>query len=297
MDSLIAQAEPKDQEEISIAVDTESPTVSAEKPSPPNVFTFESSGLRTLLVKLIESAIPIAIVSGGAYYVGYIYYGAYFGVFSSVSAFPPLTAQEYFLKFTDMVTSSYVFQILMIVIPGAYVLFQSPSSKRLAMIANAPLFLVLFVIIVLHTALLNSGLFSWSTLLTVMMYLGPITMLIFLTVNKQTPISAWRSANLQSRTYWTIWAVFLFLFLGRSIVTAKAEHDARRFLEGQESGQYLTIFDMRSDRPDIEEKTFRVVLHRDGNYYVVPADANHEQSIVLVVIPDTEIISISTEKI
>ena len=110
----------------------------------------------------------------------------------------------------------------------------------------------------------------------------------------KTPITAWRTASGTARVYWTAYALFAVLTLGTSLVEAKATTDMQKLLNGRESPSFYTVFDLRSDRPGIDGHLFRVVLHRDGNYYAVPAMSEAANGEVLVVIPETDVISAIT---
>jgi len=110
---------------------------------------------------------------------------------------------------------------------------------------------------------------------------------------------------IRSRMESALFDRFYFIFLAFLIVVFTAEffagglgrHDARQFMKGEGAGPYLTSFDVRGDRPDLEGKTFRVVIQRNGDYYVVPSDQGDIELATLVVIPKSEILSQTTEAV
>lgn len=104
-------------------------------------------------------------------------------------------------------------------------------------------------------------------------------------------------SQLSARLYFAFVAFLIIVFTAEFFAGSLGRHDARQFMEGHGAGSYLTIFDVRGDRPDLEGKTFRVVIQREGDYYVVPSDQTDIERATLVVIPKSEIISQTTEAV
>jgi hypothetical protein len=104
-------------------------------------------------------------------------------------------------------------------------------------------------------------------------------------------------SGLSDRLYFTFVAFILIVLTAEFFAGSLGKRDAREFMVGHGAGSYLTIFDVRGDRPHLEEETFRVVIQRDGNYYVVPSDQDDIENATLVVIPQAEIISQTTEAV
>lgn len=97
------------------------------------------------------------------------------------------------------------------------------------------------------------------------------------------------------RLYFAFVAFLIVVFAAEFFAGGLGRRDAHRFMEGQGAGSHLTIFDVRENRPDLEGRMFRVVIQRDGDYYVVPSDQGDIERATLVVIPESEIISQTTE--
>lgn len=104
-------------------------------------------------------------------------------------------------------------------------------------------------------------------------------------------------SGMSARLYFTFIALLFITFTAEFFAGSMGGHDARAFMEGHGSGSHLTIFDVRGNRPDLERKTFRIVVRRDGDYYVVPSDQTDIERATLVVIPGSEIISQTTEAV
>jgi len=104
-------------------------------------------------------------------------------------------------------------------------------------------------------------------------------------------------SELFARLYFAFVAFLIIVFTAEFFAGSLGRYDARQFMEGHGAGSYLTIFDVRGDRPDLERMTFRVVIQREGDYYVVPSDQTDIERATLVVIPKSEIISQTTEAV
>lgn len=105
------------------------------------------------------------------------------------------------------------------------------------------------------------------------------------------------AGSLSSRLYITFFTLVIVLYTAKFLAEGVGTYDARRFLDGNGAGSYLTILDTRTDRPDLEGRTFRVLIQRAGDYYLVPSEQSNLEGATLVVIPQSEVISQTTEAI
>lgn len=247
--------------------------------------------------RVLESALPIATLSAASYYIGFVYYTAYLGSLAPISNFPVLSTSEYFIKTFQLSSSTTVYQVLFVLAAAAPLLPMNPTSKYHAFLGNLPFFVMLIIGFLAQWRwnAFTIG-FNLTILVFVALYCVYFGIFIMLTIRKNTPLSSWKNGNLGGRIYWCVYATFLLLTFGSSLVQSKARYDIDTFISGDDSPSFSSTFDLRSDHAYIEGRHYRVVLHRGGNYFAVAVNEDEVTDREVVVIPESDVINVVTVK-
>ena len=253
------------------------------------------SASRPWATKLIETALPIAIITGTAYYLGWVYYAAYFTYLAPNHVFPVLTTPEYVIKAFQLAFSSTAIVLSVPISILLAIFFEKPTSRQEAFFANIPYIVIIMDLLIVQFIMsrdiegMGSNLF-WK----ISSYILFMSLFVSLIYYKLSPWTFWREAPGSSRIFMGAFLITGMLSTGTSLVETKALSDVRELIDGEDSPSFYTIFDLKSERAGIDGHLFRVVLHRAGSYYVVPAMAEVANGEMLIVIPEEYVVSAIT---
>ena len=223
----------------------------------------------------IEPATIITLTIGAVYYVGWSYTNGYF---------ERLGIQHDSLEFP---TSFYLMRGFLPVLVSAIVVYWAFSGTRVSKQTRANAAQGNVPILLLAALLLLEG----FTKPSVRIYLFAAAGLILVAFI----MCSWQKTSLSQRIQKSppLGRIFILLMLiAVSVVTANflGQHDAARSVEGALRNGVLVRFAWKGEvRPELENKAFVLILHRDGKYYVVGLESPAPEFPKVYIVPDEQI--------